>query len=141
MESSTVRRDTAWAMSEASVAIIGAAIGALATVGGAFAQNFLQGRREARERNETRDTDAREGREAVAQRYLFQLQDVVDSLRHRLDNWASRGGQVWTASIDPDYWDVTTLYALARALAAERILMLEGVYPQVERGSPGLGQS
>jgi hypothetical protein len=127
-------------MSEASVAIIGAAIGALATVAGAFAQNFLQGRREARQRHETRETEARERREAVAQRYLFQLQDAVDSLRHRLDNWASRGGQAWVASVDPDYWDVTTLYALARALAAERILMLEGVYPQIERGSPGLGR-
>jgi hypothetical protein len=127
-------------MSNASAAIVGAAIGAVATIAGSFAQNVFQSRREAHQRRETREAEDRERRQEVAHHYLFQLQDAVDSLRYRLDNWATRGGQAWAATVDAEYWDVTTLYALARALAAERILMLEGVYPQVERRSPGLGR-
>jgi hypothetical protein len=127
-------------MSGASAAIVGAAIGAVATIAGSFAQSVFQTRREEQQRRETREAEDRERRQEVAYRYLFQLQDAVDSLRYRLDNWATRGGQTWAASVDAEYWDVTTLYALARALAAERILMLEGVYPQVERRSPGLGR-
>jgi hypothetical protein len=126
-------------MSDAAAVIIGAAIGAVATVGGLLVQGVFQRRSEAQQRQEDRDAEARQRREAVAHRYLFQLQDAVDSLRHRLDNWAARGGRGWATSVDAGYWDVTTLYALARALAAERILMLDGVYPQLERNSPGLG--
>src|SRR5436189_4824530 len=110
-------------MSGAVAAIIGAAIGAVATVGGLVAQSLFQRRSDALQRQEAREAEARERRAALARRYLFQLQDAVDSLRYRLDNWAARGGQPWAASVDAGYWEITTLYALARALAAERILM------------------
>ena len=41
----------------------------------------------------------------------------------------------------PDqYFETTTLYALGRALAVERLFALEGVYPQLERLYPGLGR-
>jgi hypothetical protein len=127
-------------MSEALAAIIGAAIGAVATVGGLVAQGVLQRRSDALQRREARELETRERRQAVAHRYLFQLQDAVDSLRYRFENWTGRGGRPWAASVDAGYWEITTMYALARALAAERVLMLEGVYPQLESASPGLGR-
>jgi hypothetical protein len=34
---------------------------------------------------------------------------------------------------DPGYWEPTTLYAFARALGAERVLALEGVYVELEQ--------
>ena len=37
------------------------------------------------------------------------------------------------------YFETTTLYALGRVLAIERLLALEGVYPQLETLYPGLG--
>ena len=48
-------------------------------------------------------------------------------MRRRIENWAKGGGQLVTRS-DPGYWDVTTLYAMGRALAAERILALDGAF-------------
>jgi hypothetical protein len=65
------------------------------------------------------------------QRYLFQLRDAVDSLGARVDNWKDRGGARFAESRDPGYWQITSLYAIGRALAAERILDLEGVYLQI----------
>jgi hypothetical protein len=65
----------------------------------------------------------------------------VVSLRLRLENWARSGGQAWSESIDPGYWDVTTLYALGRALAAERILSLDGVYATIDHQFPELAES
>jgi hypothetical protein len=65
----------------------------------------------------------------------------VVSLRSRLKNWAWRGGQAYSESVDPGYWNVTTLYALGRALAAGRILSLEGVYAAIEQQFPGLAET
>ena len=64
---------------------------------------------------------------ALAQRYLFQLRDAVDSLDARVENCQDRGGAGFAESRDPGYWQITSLYAIGRALAAERILDLEGV--------------
>lgn len=123
-------------MSSEIAAIIGAAVGAIATVTGVIAQALLKNRADAEERREARESDRERQRRDLVQRYLFQLQDAVVSLRLRLENWARRGGQAWSESIDPGYWDVTTLYALGRALAAERILSLEGVYASIEQQFP-----
>ena len=41
--------------------------------------------------------------------------------------------------MEDQYFETTTLYALGRALAAERLLALDGVYPQLETLYPGLG--
>ena len=68
----------------------------------------------------------------MAQRYLFQLRDAVDSLDARVENWKDRGGAGFAESRDPGYWQITSLYAIGQALAAERILDLEGVYVQLE---------
>jgi hypothetical protein len=41
----------------------------------------------------------------------------------------------------PAYQASTTVYALGRVLAAERILTLEGVYPQLKHHYPELGET
>ncbi len=124
-------------LSSGIAAIIGAAIGAIATAAGVIVQAVLKNRADAEQRREARESDREGQRRDLVQRYLFQLQDAVVSLRLRLENWARRGGQAWSESIDPGYWDVTTLYALGRALAAERILSLDGVYASIEQQFPG----
>lgn len=43
--------------------------------------------------------------------------------------------------MDPGYWDVTTLYALGRALAAERMLALEGIHVVIAEQFPELADS
>jgi hypothetical protein len=73
----------------------------------------------------------------LARHYLHQLGDAVDSLRHRVDNWAHRGGHEYSEAQYPGYWEVTSLYAVARALGAERILDLEGVYLELQALSSG----
>ena len=60
----------------------------------------------------------------------------MDSLQHRVDNWAHRGGLEFSEGRFPGYWEVTSLYAVARALGAERILDLEGVYVELRAISP-----
>jgi len=128
-------------MASGIAAIIGAAIGAIATIGGVIVQTILSNRADSLRRREARDSDRERQRRELAQRYLFQLQDAVVSLRLRLENWAHRGGQPYAESVDPGYWNVTTLYAVGRALAAERILSLEGVYTEIEDQFPELAES
>jgi hypothetical protein len=104
-------------------ALIGASIG---SIGAVIAADWRKRKAETSQR-----------REELVQRYLFQLQDSVESLWYRLDNLARRGGRF----VMPDqYFETTTLYALGRVLAVERLLALEGVYPQLERLYPGLGR-
>jgi hypothetical protein len=122
-------------------AIIGAAIGAIATAAGVIVQAVRGNRADAVRRREARESDQERQRRELTQRYLFQVQDAVISLRMRLENWAKRGGRRWAESVDPGYWDITTLYALGRALAAERILSLEGVYAAIDQQFPGLAES
>lgn len=97
-----------------------------------------RGENAAREAREDADRRASDLIQALAQSYLFQFQEAVESLRYRINNWADRGGPSWSESKDPGYWDITTLYALGRALGAERVLALEGVYPALERVGRGL---
>ena len=126
-------------MSDAVVGLVGALVGGFAAVGGAVVQARATERSE-RQRRESAERDAREDAErreaesfrALAQRYLFQLRDAVDSLDARVENWKDRGGAGFAESRDPGYWQITSLYAIGRALAAERILDLEGVYVQLE---------
>jgi hypothetical protein len=103
-------------------ALIGAGVG---SIGAVIAADWRKRKAEMLER-----------REALVQRYLFQLQDSVEALWYRLDNLGRRGGRL----VMPDqYFETSTLYALGRVLALERLLALEGVYPQLERLYPGLG--
>jgi hypothetical protein len=100
-------------MATVLAALIGAFFGSIGAV--AF-QEWLRARRERREH-----------REVLVHRYLFQLQDAVEALWHRVYNVRHEGGK---GAMTPAYQASTTVYALGRVLAAERVLTLEGVYPQ-----------
>ena len=126
-------------MSSAISSLLGAIVGGLAAIGGAWLQARnaarLQGAEAARQEKQRREQSAaliQERRELLARRYLYQLGDAVDSLLHRVDNWAHRGGPSYAEGLYPGYWEITSLYAVARALAAERVLDLEGVYVELQ---------
>jgi hypothetical protein len=104
-------------------ALIGAGVG---SVGAVLVADWRKQQAESTER-----------REALVQRYLFQLQDSIESLWYRLENLARRSGRL---VMQDQYFETTTLYALGRVLAIERLLALEGVYPQLDRLYPGLGE-
>lgn len=104
-------------------ALIGSVIG---SVGAVLADHWLTERSEQFHR-----------REILVQRYLFQMQDALEMLYFRLENLAFRGGKY---VMTDEYFEQTTLYALGRTLALERIFALEAVYPQLDTLYPGLGK-
>lgn len=104
-------------------ALIGSVIG---SVGAVLTDHWLAGRSEKFHK-----------REILVQRYLFQLQDALEMLWYRLPNLAFQGGQ---HVMSDDYLETTTLYALGKVLALERIFALEAVYPQLDAVYPGLGK-
>jgi len=101
-------------------ALIGALIG---SIGAVFAEFWLSGR--------AKDKQARK---QLAQKYLYQLQDAAESLWYRIDNLAVFHREIK----DDSYFEFTTLYALGRVLASERILGLDGIYPLLNDMYPGL---
>src|SRR4051794_31788210 len=122
------------AVSEAVIGLGGALIGGGAAVSGSWLQARAAERGESRryqhEQDRRRDeliAAAEETRRRLTRRYLLSLQESVESLRRRLDNWVNRGGEL-VAQSDPGYWEDSTLYAFGRALASGRRLVLEGVY-------------
>jgi hypothetical protein len=126
-------------MSGAISSLLGALVGGLAAIGGAWlqARNTARLQREEAARQEKqRHAESvallQERRRLLARRYLYQLGDAVDLLRRRVDNWAHHGGLEFSEVQYPGYWEVTSLYAVARALGAERILDLEGVYVELQ---------
>ena len=120
-------------MSEALIGLLGALVGGVAVLGG----SWLQARTAARQAREDADRRASEAFRTVTRRYLFQLQEAVDSLRSRAANWGRYRGREYSEMRDPGYWEPTTLYAFARALGAERVLALEGVYVELEQARRG----
>lgn len=104
-------------------ALIGSVIG---SVGAVLADHWLTGR-----------TERFHKRELLVQRYLFQLQDALEMLYYRFHNLAFREGK---SVMTDEYFEQTTLYALGRLLALERIFALEAVYPQLDSIYPGLGK-
>jgi hypothetical protein len=115
-------------MSNAISGLLGALVGGLAAFGGVW----LQGRNAARLQREQAARQEEERRRLVARRYLYQLGDAVDSLLHRVRNWAKEGGARWSETQYPGYWEITNLYVFGRALGAERLLALEGVYVELD---------
>src|SRR3954451_13799823 len=77
------------------------------------------------------ETDAR--RERLTTRYLYQLQDAADSPWFRLDNLSERVCGAVMDARDPLYREVTTLYALGRLLAVQRMLTLDGIWPELAK--------
>jgi hypothetical protein len=125
------------AASDAIAVLAGAGIGGLAAVSASWLQartarkaDIRRYEYEEERRQQENEAASERARRAITRRYLFQLQESVESLRRRIVNWASRGDKLVSES-DPGYWEVTTLYAFGRALAAERILSLEGAYADV----------
>ena len=110
-------------MSGAIASLLGALVGGLAAIGGAWLQARSTARlqreeaaRQEEHRQAERTALLRDRRRVLARRRLFQLGDAVDSLRHRVNNWANRGGLEYSEGRFPGYWEVTSLYAVARAL-------------------------
>jgi hypothetical protein len=97
-------------------ALIGAGVGSLGTK---IYENFSR-----------RSAEKEQLRQEVVGRYLLQLQDAVDDLWYRLDNLKNPKG---ADQIKMEYFQISTLYALGKVLAYDRILLLEGIYPQFER--------
>ena len=128
-------------MSEGTTAILSAAIAAAITAAALILQTALVNRADSKKRLESQRTDRERKRRELTQRYLFQLLDATESLRRRLENWAHHGGQPWSESVDPGYWDATTIYAFGRALAAERILSLDGAYAAIHELFPSLSEA
>jgi hypothetical protein len=113
-------------MPEYLITLLAAFIGAIfGSVGAVVARHLLAQRSE----------DAR-ARAMLTQRYLYQIQDSTEALWYRLENLAFQQGRY----VMPDqYFETTTLYALGRVLAIERILALEGVYPHLDTVYSELG--
>jgi hypothetical protein len=68
-------------------------------------------------------------RRAVAVRHLVQLQDALESLWFRIDNLAHKGGR---GVMDPDYYEVSSVYVLGYALAQERLLTIDGAFAELD---------
>ena len=115
-------------MSDAISNLVGAIVGGLAVMGGAA----LQVRNVERQRKDETARQEKDRRLVLVRRYLSELGDAVDSLLHRVENWAHRGGPGFAEALHPGYWERSTLYAVARALGAERILALDGVYVELQ---------
>jgi hypothetical protein len=77
----------------------------------------------------------RERRDVLLRRYLAQLQDSCESLWFRLKNIAYERADTAT---DEEYLVTTTMYTLGRALGIERMLAIEGLYPEIWRRFPKL---
>jgi hypothetical protein len=97
-------------------AFIGALVG---SIGSILVEELLRRRREQRAQ-----------RDALVRRFLFPLQDAVEALWHRLYNIGYEGGR---GAMTTEYLQTTTVYALGRVLAAERMLSEEGIYPILRR--------
>jgi hypothetical protein len=80
-----------------------------------------------------RKAEADSRRALLTTRYLYQLHDAAESLWFRLDNLSKRSGAPVMDAHDPLYREVTTLYALGRLLAVERMLTLDGIWPELAR--------
>lgn len=104
-------------------ALIGAIIGSL---GAQALSHWLAGRRETKEASQL-----------LVRNYLVQLQDALESLWHRIDNLAFRGGEAVVD--DPDYYRLSSLYVLGSFLAQKRGLILDGVYGHLESLNEGSG--
>jgi len=115
------------ALATVVAALIGAALG---SIGAVVVQGWIEQKR-----------DSERLREALVERHLLALQEGVEGLWFRLDNVANRGGRGVMHRGDPTYWEITSVYALGRALGAERLLGLDGVSPQIAAAWPELGEA
>jgi hypothetical protein len=104
-----------------AVALIGAVIG---SIGGSFAGVYVKAL-----------LDQKATRQKIVHRYLLQLQDATDLFQDRLRNLFNleRRPEYNEADDSEQYYTQTTLYTMGSVLAYKRILLLDGVYPQIDR--------
>ena len=102
-------------VSTIGAALIGAIIGSL---GSTFLGHYL-----------TRKSEKRQISEKIVKRYLIQFQDYVESLWFRLANLRHDEG---TLVMTEGYLIYTTIYSLAVVLAYKRIMLLEGLFAEIE---------
>jgi hypothetical protein len=109
-------------------ALIGAIIG---SVGAVLLAQYFNAKSEKRQKQEI-----------LTERYLFQLQDALAMLWYRLKNVAFQEGRNYMLQVygSDDYYLSTTLYAIGKVLAIERIFVLEAVYPQLDAAYSQLGK-
>jgi hypothetical protein len=123
---------------EVATALVGGATGIIGALSGAALQGFVSYRSEQRRQAHEEEAQRRTRYEALVRRYLFQLQDAVEALWHRVYNLRHEYGE---EAMTPPYLVATTIYALGRVLAAERVLTLEGVYPRLGELHRELGET
>lgn len=103
-----------------SAALIGALLG---SVGAVTVDHWLGGR--SRDKQE---------RKLLAKKHLYQLLDALETLWYRVENL-----QTWAREVRRGgYFETSSLYAVGRALAHERILRLEGVVAELAYTYPRL---
>jgi hypothetical protein len=111
--------------------ILPALIGALSgSFGGNFVSNWLK-KREEKDRI----------RKDLTNKYLIQLQYIVQSFYYRLYNMKVNSGAKYMNYVkgNSEYYIITTLYSLGSMLADHRILLVEGIYSQMEYIYPKFG--
>lgn len=95
----------------------GITIGAIGGVLGILLKHVLELRR-----------DSRRVREQLVGGFLYQFQDSVESLWHRLSNIAHNGG---LSVMEDQYFETSMLYALGKVFALEHLMGAEGIYLQL----------
>jgi hypothetical protein len=71
----------------------------------------------------------------ITDKYLIQLQYIIQSFVNRLSNLSDKGGADYMKrkTGDENYYILTTLYTLGSIFAYNKILLFEGVYSQINR--------
>lgn len=113
------------------VSLVGAMIGAISgSIGGNFFTYWL-----------SRKAEKQKLSKYITDKYLIQLQYLLESLYFRFQNMNERGGSRYMKLIkgNEDYYITSSLYALGSVLAYHRLLLFEGIYPQIESLVPTVG--
>jgi hypothetical protein len=113
------------------VSLVGALIGATGgSIGGNFFTDWLSRRAEKHKLSKF-----------ITDKYLIQLQYLLESLYFRFYNMKERGGSKYMKRIkgDEEYYILSSLYALGSVLAYHRLLLFEGIYSQIESFTPKVG--
>jgi hypothetical protein len=113
------------------VSLIGALIGATGgSIGGNFFTDWL-----------SRKAEKQKLSKYITDKYLIQLQYLLESLYFRFQNMKEKGGASYMKLIkgNEDYYLTSSLYALGSVLAYHRLLLFEGIYSQIESLTPKAG--
>ena len=75
---------------------------------------------------------------AITQKYLMPAQDAAEAMWFRLNNIKNQGG---LEQMSPEYFQVSTLYAIGRLSAFARVIQAEGMFVPLEDRKGGLGKN